>query len=209
MPKKIVIVHIFKTGGTTIKYALRGRYGDKTLLDTTFRRERKYYGIIKLEKNTKIYMPNYESYDIIFGHFTYEKYKHLNRPMLTILREPISRFISHYSNNRTGKRPVSFRKFLKDSSNVMTHFTGGDLDQFAFVGILEKFDETMKAFSQMTQYNFSNPKYKNKTRHKIELSKNQIRLVEHYNQEDIELYKKALRRFNENIIVEPKPDKKI
>jgi hypothetical protein len=203
--KKFVFVHIFKTGGTTLKYNLRDRYGKRFLYDVTFRKERKHKRVVKLVDNTMIYdPPDYEKYDIILGHFTYEKYKHLNRINITMLRDPLKRFISHYSN-MLKRRDESFEEFCEKTKDIYVHFTGGDLNNFDFVGLTEYYDLSMKKIQKIVGFDMSAKFVKNKTTQinktkpsdKVKLTKKQIKYFKDKNKQDYELFNEVLSSFKE------------
>jgi len=205
--EKFIFIHIFRTGGTTLKRNLEDRYDGMFLVDTTFRDERKE-GVLKVKKNNNMFEPfDYFRYKIIMGHFTYEKYQHLNRPLVTILRDPLERFISNFSGYFVGRK-YDFEEFCEMTKNIYTHFTGGDLNKFSFVGLTEYYNESMRRIGDMFGYDLE-PKVlegdgtirHNKCVKKRVLTKKQIEYFKKLNKEDYELFNRALKRFkNENIV---------
>jgi hypothetical protein len=206
--KKFIYVHIFRTGGTTLKRNLEERYENIFLVDTTFRDERKE-GILKVEKNNNIFEPfDYFRYKIIMGHFTYKKYQHLNRPLATLLRDPLDRFISNFSGNFVGRK-YGFEEFCQMTSNIYTHFIG-DLNNFDFIGLTEYYKESMKIIGDMFGYDLEPRALEvdgsvqhNQCTNKRSLTKEQIEYFKSLNKEDYELFNYVLKRFrDENIIIE-------
>jgi hypothetical protein len=92
--KRIIFLHVQKTGGTTLDFLLRAHFADTTKIQPVFKGD---YSIFN--------GPNLPPY--ISGHFGYELAKENFSPafFLTILRHPISRLISQY---RSFKKPSNF-----------------------------------------------------------------------------------------------------
>lgn len=136
---KFAFVHIPKTGGTTIVNNLK-----------------KVYNVFHYDDNYR--PPDIEKYDIFFGHFLPRVYK--DYPLVTWLREPVSRIISHYNhlqrriekgNNRIMVYPATVVKFHRDMSlidfaesvgSIYPIYVDNNIEQFKYIGILEKMDES-------------------------------------------------------------------
>lgn len=200
MIERFIFLHIMKTAGTSLAKELKRIYGSKYYLDPTFRTDRDEIGIFQIKKSTKIYPKiNYDNYKVLHGHITYEKYKHLGWPVFTFLKEPVARVVDHYSSatnfaRRNGRKQLPIEVFCKKSSNLMTNMTDGDLDNFFFVGIVEKYQESIDRLSEFIGYKIRFKKY-NMTKKLLPFSEKQINIIKKYNQEDIKLYEDALERF--------------
>jgi len=197
---KFVFVHILKCAGTTLRHSLfekkfKGRY----LYDSTFKH--KLNILVDNPEHPVIIEPqqypdDYEKYDILFGHFNYKKYKHLNRPMFSFVRHPVDRIIDQYFYHK---------KFYTDRGNNMSliEFSGiwknhmsnvlGNIDRYEYIGIVENLEKSLNKMcdiigishvEKLTTRRFATP---TKIDEKI---KNNIAEI---NSKDMELY--------ENIIV--------
>jgi hypothetical protein len=192
---KFIFLHVMKTGGTSIRFSFEESFGGNMLVDYAYRHDRtKGRGLLSFKKSLTIYPENYETYKVIFGHFNYNKYAHLNRPFLTFLRDPITRVESHYARNWNNNIRFKLEDFCKITSNIMTFMTGGDLSKFSFIGITEKFPESVERLSKILGIQLYMHK-ENVTKTKYYFNKKEKELVRSYNLNDIELYKQALDIF--------------
>ena len=85
MIDKFISIHIPKTAGSSFWEIIRNNCHKDAVMDG-------HNVFWYLFTDTL----QYEKYAIIHGHFTVEKYSYLNRPQITIMREPIERVISEY-----------------------------------------------------------------------------------------------------------------
>ncbi len=76
----------------------------------------------------------------------------------------------------------------------MTHMTGGDLNKFAFVGIVEEFSTSLERLGKLLRKNLK-VVTSNRTTNKKNLNEKQLRVIKKYNRKDIELYSRALKEF--------------
>jgi hypothetical protein len=192
---RFIFVHIIKTGGTTLREVIKKIYGSKYLLDRSWKRNKK--SRIYVPETSK-YPEDYKKFYVIHGHFTAKKYSHLKKwKMITFLRNPIERIISHFSSwSGNYKKDISIIEFAKIYANHMTYITGGNLDQFDFIGLTEYYDESIKQLQKTLSLKFPNQyPYKNKTPKKVKITKKQKRIIVDLNREDIALYEKVLRRY--------------
>jgi Sulfotransferase family len=83
MPARIVHMHIPKTAGTAFRKAFQKAAGG-TVRSFPHHEERKYQGV------------DASQFDFFSGHFGFKTAKQLNGEILTVLRNPIERFISVY-----------------------------------------------------------------------------------------------------------------
>lgn len=192
-----VFLHIMKTAGMSLRKEFVRVYGKDVLIDRSYRKDRNQkVGLLRVsEKSETIYPENYNKYKIIHGHFTIEKYKHLGWPIFTFLRDPIQRVISHYSMTLIFKNnPLSFEDFCKTTENTMTYMTGGDLDKFSFIGIVEKYEDSLRKLNQILNTNIRLVQ-ENKTPKKVNFGENEINLIKKYNEQDLVLYEKGCQLF--------------
>ena len=143
-------VHIPKTGGTTFMTVLASHFGDRLVKDYELPRE---------EVNRLI--GGRTSY-CVHGHFWTDKYADVpDADYVTWLRDPIDRLISQYNfwhNYRFPHDPVwrrvhydkldflSFAKLRYISNEQSRYIAGKPIESFAFVGLMEMFNEGMELF---------------------------------------------------------------
>lgn len=205
-----IFTHIMKTGGTTFNRIIRGLYEDQGLvfLDKTFRKYRRDEIVLlnDLSEKSIPYQFNPDKHQYILGHFTADKYNHLNWPRITFLRDPVKRVCSYYSvwyHSKLGPAPKwSVEKFAKKTANYMHFMTRGDLDRFVFVGICERYEESLNVFEKI--FNIKVPDKKvwyNQTpaRKKYEFTKKQKQFIEKVNKKDRKLYNEALVLFDKQV----------
>jgi len=134
---RFAFVHIPKTGGTSLK--------------NIFKQTGKVY-----HRDKNVRPQNFEDYDVCMGHFypsIYEGY-----PIVTWLRNPIERVVSHYTHltwkmknqniNRIVVMPGGVQytfewgcdivAFAEKVGNLYSVYTEGDIDKFAYIGLLGK-----------------------------------------------------------------------
>jgi len=213
MLPKFIFIHIPKTAGTSFKEnILKPLYKNKFYYDKFIglsTKKRAYSlknNLILYNWETFVFPDNYENYDVIGGHFTFDKYKHLNLPIITFLRDPVERMISHYYFYREASKIYmnkSIIEFSKIYANFMTSQLGSNVDSLYFVGFTEYYDESIKVFAD--KFELELPKNKNK-KHRESKSAHIItsedrKIIKKINKEDYRLYQNALDKFNkENTI---------
>lgn len=153
-------VHIEKAAGTTFHTILLNNFASYTVVtpwsywsndDKNIFLEEEVLALRKIMKFSKGFG----------GHSvrSYLRYENiLEQPIqyITFLREPISRYLSHYNYQKNVmKIDITFEDYLNESrfSNFMTKRIGGCYDirqakknlikQFSFVGLVEHFDESL------------------------------------------------------------------
>jgi len=205
-----IFVHMMKTGGTTFNRTIKEIFenGNCVFTDKIFRRYRRDE-IVCLNKWSEQHIPmelDLNKHRFILGHFTVNKYKHLHWPMLTFLRDPVKRVVSYYSvwlHNKEGPKPKwPIEKFAKKTANYMHFATNGDLDQFAFIGLCERYVESFQIFERMFKIKVPDKKgwYNQTPGRKIYTpTQDEIDFVESVNKKDRKLYNKALVKFEEQV----------
>jgi len=211
---KFIFVHIPKTAGTSFFHMVEETYGkNKCKRDRTMDAE--IYSTRRLKKvASEKRHKGLSTANIIHGHFDCGRYKHLNRPQITFVRNPVDRLISEYfflTKNSKGKSLAdkSIREYAKARANVMMDHCIKDINNFEFIGVQEYFDESLTKFEEWAgiklvgavpwlnlnkDKNRQNPK--TRWEYLTEADKKYIRAI---NYKDCELYYKILNLFEKNI----------
>jgi len=200
----LIFLHVPKCAGTTLITALRGVYEDQLLHDMDFRQIRRRHVAwpwqcqLPLERQEM----DREEVTCICGHFTWQKYQHLKWPTFVFLREPVSQVISQYSTGQNRDK-AEFDWFIRKGTNSVSRMVG-DLSQYFFVGLQERFDESIEMLEWCTEMTFEKPLvYRNISnggfyrRDKYVPTAEERKLIEEVNQADIELYNQAQVIFEE------------
>lgn len=199
----LTFVHIQKTAGTTLKFILRNSFGIYHCDTAKIKNHPFQQKDLDLAKRVFLKIKS------IAGHNIIEPTKNLDEPdyLLTFLRDPIQRCASHYQDDcLRGGNKLPFCEWIKNPyfQNMQVKQIAGEpdakkgielvRDQYFFIGLTEKFDESLKLLKLISPY-FLKMKY----RKKIVASSNQIKdellndpgnyeLLKKYNEQDIELY---------------------
>lgn len=191
---KLIFIHIYKCAGTTIRNTLAENYS--ILIDN--------HNSEVIYSQTKNYnYPTYSGEDIIFGHFLYNKWNFPNIPMITFLRHPIERLISQYlyDIDLFGKEFKHTKdgiiKYSEINKNLMTRFIGNK-DKMDFIGITEKFDESIEIMKKKYNLQVSNNIINFNTRNSKErftLTEPERKAIEEINKEDMVLYSEAYNKY--------------
>jgi hypothetical protein len=206
--RKMIFVHVMKSAGTTMRSALLRIYGEKLLYDRLYKRElyknrdhdTKHFVILDNQR----YPDRYKKYDAIIGHFKWDKYEHLNWPLVTFLRDPVDRMVSAYYYLQGNYKKLGYNlniiEFAKLINNQVKYVVG-DLDKYEFIGITEEFDKSFNLMCEKFDLNkISNIQNKRVSGRGKKLVKRKVReKIRDIIIEDVKLYDEARRRF-ENII---------
>ncbi|WP_185151571.1 sulfotransferase family 2 domain-containing protein [Peribacillus simplex] len=201
----LIFLHIQKTAGSSLRTFVKKQYEEG---ETWFGRTLEDLKDIEKDK-----------YQCLGGHFPYGIHENFSRPYsyFTMLREPIDRVISYYSfiqNKEThGKHDRSvgmdLKSFMKTFDSKTENFqtrriTGGKpnlekakehlLRDFSFVGLTERFEESL--YLMKKEYQWPTFSYKNRNITKTRLDKSEIpekitSYIAERNELDIELYRFA------------------
>lgn len=145
-----VSLHIPKTAGTTfLRHVLKNHF---EFVRTDYKRwplKVEYPQVPKVVTN------------IVHGHFPASKYLDWEIPYITWIRDPIARMVSHYNYvtkgefEKTGIRRKSFDTYIEDNVNVLTSYMDIPREKFVFVGVVERWVDSIKEFGRLTNTDLS------------------------------------------------------
>ena len=165
----IISVHIGKTGGSSFKKILSEIYGDKLFFDYNKGKKPKYW-YFKIRTfyrrliKKRFHIP--AGTEIIHGHIQSTKYDFScdSRKYIVWLREPVQRVMSHFyywgrNPNPTSmtylaiaKRGFTIENFIRNrmTRDVQSRYIDGkNITDFAFVGITEQYERSIRLFLKM------------------------------------------------------------
>jgi len=197
-----ISVHIPKTAGTTFRELLADYFGDDLCL---------FYGGWQDRRLAAIAQPP-ASLRCVHGHFHARDF---DRPFpegqrLVWLRDPVERVCSEYEHHRRhrdrqnelstlvagGAGPIEFAEHPAARNTQARVLQGLSLDEFAFVGICERFDEELGRLAATTGIELASGHRANVNPHRqscrYPLSLDLYRAVLELNREDDDLYRTAL-----------------
>lgn len=218
--------HIPKTAGMTFRTILEDQFHSRDVCPATLNAQLKEYS-----------QADYEKYRLFRGHITYvdipQILAHKNLLLVTVLREPIARVISHYDYIRRmpgdphyeAVKEMSLADFAQElpvgrlGKNVQTYYIAKlaqfdlnhlppdevfdiakqQLDRLAFVGILERFQDSLFLLSYIFGWKpIMNSRRENvakEKKSKEEIPASTIDLIKQNSLLDIELYRYAKELF--------------
>lgn len=214
---KVIYIHIPRCAGRTNRDALRCTFGkERVYRDLLFKKEGRLH---KIKNGNMPFIVNrfvlcdkvfprrfgyidWKNYDVIFGHFTIRKYKRMEWPFVTFLRDPVERVVSEYSVLRKGKKKyknLSIVEFAYLNRNLMMWMMSGSIDKFLFIGFVERYEESINKLGKLLNKKIirirSGHNHRNLKFLKYKLNDEERKKIEEYNKLDIDLYNKALERF--------------
>jgi hypothetical protein len=150
----IISIHIPKCGGTSFRSVLEGIYGERLWLN---------YGIMFSPAQVRTDLIPRDT-RCIHGHFLADTFDALAPPprLVTWLRHPVERVVSNYYHflRSPDRRDACCRQLLDQGlsleqfaeldwmrNEATRYMAGKSVEAFAFVGIMERFDESMQVFS--------------------------------------------------------------
>ncbi len=216
----IVSVHIRKAAGSSFRAALKDYYGDSLLLDygDQIGSSRVSSRIRRFKRKLAMHAARdgiARKYKIIHGHFFADKYRSLKAPLeyATFLRDPVERVLSNYyylkrSADRAHGDSVVIKKHqftleqyvaFPDARDVQAQFLSGlPLDRFAFVGLAEAYDESIKIFNQIFAADLAAAHNENtnpERARQYDVDDSVVELIRQHNRRDVELYEEAKEIF--------------
>lgn len=176
----LISVHIPKTGGASFGGILKNHFGNRLLLDyedRPFNRRSIPRNFCALTKSISITQNTARNYDCIHGHFLPIKYWRVSlrthHQFAIWLRDPVERVLSryyHWHRNQRNGPDKSHRAFLTQSDMSLETFCnishyqnlyakylwGFNLNRFNFIGITEKYSESLDLFCKLMGLNTPN-----------------------------------------------------
>lgn len=217
----LLFMHIPKTGGQTLRGVIKKQYEPTESFRCPFMEEK----IAELPKDFR------NRLKFIYGHFLFGTHEYFPKPFtyITLMRDPVDRFISAYYHilrvptNRWHEKVknLSLEEFidrddfnLQSEPNVQTRFFCGKepvsletakknmAEHFPVVGITELFAESL--FLMKKQFGWEKIQYKKKNMGsnrppKKEISKEVITKIAQKNHLDAELYQYAKKQLEARI----------
>jgi len=208
---KLVFIHLQKTGGNTFVDLLKQNiYNEEDIyFDKTDVLNLEEHVVIGVSPKNNIIV-NYQNQPFICGHVRASKYKYSNIKMITWVRDPVERIISHYYYYRqkinSGREKLhetverlytdcTLYDFCEIYNNYMSKIINCGLSNFKFIGIVENYEESLKQFEKIFEVDLGErlePKNVNPKKPIVsEYDKEQMRK---YFEKDYKLYEKALKR---------------
>lgn len=212
---KLISNHMPKSGGLTFRGHLERIYGKKNVIHDYTLIGRPDYKTTPPPGHVLAQLRRPRKTTIIHGHFSMERYAHIpGLHYVCWVRDPVERLLSHYYYWQRGpdydhphcldlfEQGLSIIEFAKLMPNIFSErFAPLDIDDFAFVGIAGKYTDSLKLFYSMfcpnkkpvadihENRNFARDTTKYRLDDKLRAE------LEEINSKDMELYKKALERF--------------
>ena len=214
MNKHILFVHIPKTAGTSFRLAAQKYFGEEntfydyspasvetspSILNYVYEENDMYKFAQMLKKNKQVFLS---------GHFNVTKYMPLFETLnvITFIRNPVNQVVSHYQHYcRDLNYKEDFLTFIKDKrfKNVQSRMLRGKpLKLYGFVGLTEKYEESIELINyeydldlEIIKTNISSEKGSVK----VELDDDLVSIIEVENQDDVNLYEKAQKIFNDRV----------
>lgn len=206
----IISVHIPKTGGSSFRYLLTKHFDQKVLLDYDDRPMS--HSENKRLDMARSYDPKIDfelaQYECVHGHFLPLKYKGLlgDSTFITWLRHPVERHLSRYyhyvrKQERLNNEVLSPQAFCEkpEFQNIYAkYFTDFALDNFDFIGITERYQESLEALSTKlsiplpVEYADKNSNAQKPLGHYYEITDEFRKYLTSLNSLDMEIYAEAV-----------------
>jgi hypothetical protein len=207
----LFFVHIPKTAGTSFRQALMGAIKGKSLLDygaeskTTSKEVKKFiYSNLPQNRAAIAQLLADGKFDLLTGHVGFAKYRGvvpIDR-VVTFLRRPEDQVWSHYQHHcELLNYQGSLEEFATDKrfSNMQSrHLSGCKVEALGFVGLTERFDESIVLFNALFDWTLDNLSLNRRSNAKT-CSETERSIIVKSNQQDIALYKQVESRFEQQM----------
>jgi hypothetical protein len=201
-----LFVHIPKTAGTSFRLAVEEVFPNRVLYD---------YGIDSARTSAEVRTLVHGEADLprlaallterdialLTGHVDYLRYAEIFPPkrVLTFVREPIARIVSEWQHvTRHYGFKGSLLQFAEKPRlrNVQTRMLRrARLRQLAFVGITERYTESLELLAERVGWRLRELKTNIKPESTIAVSEEELAQLRSWNAQDLRLYAKAQHRF--------------
>lgn len=209
----LLVVHIPKTAGTSLRHALGAQFGARRIAcdygadSTATTREvmaRLYARDADRDIPVLVNQLKASGYKVLMGHFAVARYAACFPPeqMLAFVREPLARMCSEYLHRyRQGRYASSFSEFVEEPwfRNMQSGMLRNRPDGM-FIGLAEQYEESLRCISERFGLNLGSKK-RNRgpkgggARMIQELSPEVVERFYALNQADTSLYREAQAGF--------------
>lgn len=213
MLEPLILIHVPKTCGTAFRRALQARLGPDRVICAYPPTEPVTSQIVQdtVHAGAPEKLPDaMRATDalVFTGHFSYNQYAALLAPFSTrwcvFFRDPVQRILSeHAHRQRHQGMEMSIEDFVSDQryTNMQSRLVRGlDLEDFAFVGISERYPDSLRLFERQFGVRVDNIE-ENVARPDLDAEhpcSSQLRaLIETHNQADLTLYRRASALFEQ------------
>lgn len=208
----IILIHVPKTCGTAFRRALQERLGSERVICAYPAEEPVTSQLVRdtihAGRPEDLPAAMAKANALVFtGHFSYRQYAPLldsfSSQWCVFFRDPVQRLLSeHAHRQRHQGMQMAIEDFVSDPryANLQSRFTRGlDLDDFAFIGISERYAESLALFADRFGVEVDNIE-ENVARADLSADHpcpSELRtLIETHNAQDLALYDRAQRLFD-------------
>ncbi|MHA2279408.1 MAG: hypothetical protein ACXAC5_00755 [Promethearchaeota archaeon] len=189
----MVFIHVKKTGGISLQWLLAKQYGAKFYGGHDHSVLQKIAAVNPIEPDQLYHLPGGSC---VCKHWPFLAFQSLQEQanFITIIRDPVSRVVSHYNFYRKHyPKGKAFRDYIREANNInlYTRFMPQDLSVLTEVYAFEDLEQSLSR-SQIIQIPDKLP-HTNKTPYKY--SAKEIDAFKKLNRQDMDLYERLKETF--------------
>lgn len=217
---ELISIHIPKTGGTSFYQLLQQAYGAEAV---SISYKRKHY-MAAMQEHDSFLDSLPDGLRVLHGHLRYPEVADLHRQSgakaICWLRDPVERVISNHrfflhrlrnphinprgyalNKHRVNESLTTYAARPENRNVISRHLEGIALEELAFVGFLHRFEADLHRLAQLLGWPpLALPHLNQGALPKpARLSEADLRQLRRYNQQDIELYQRALSLATPNL----------